>query len=132
SMMTFLHPWMLLLGLLIPAMLLLRRKRGAPAVRFGPAAFVAGLPRTWRTRLVSLPTALQVLGLALVVIALARPIQRAPLPLRKEGIDILLALDASSSMAARDLDPSRNRLDVAKDAAARFIAARKHDRLGLV
>ena len=123
---------MLLLGLLIPACSSCDGGAETPAVRFGPAAFVEGLPRTWRTRLVSLPTALQVLGLALVVVALARPIQRAPLPLRREGIDILLALDASSSMAARDLDPSRNRLDVAKDAAARFIAARKHDRLGLV
>jgi Ca-activated chloride channel family protein len=131
-MITFLHPWMLLLGLLIPIALLLRRRRGKPAVKFGPAAFVEGLPRTWRSRLASLPAVLQALGLALVVVALARPVQRAALPLRIEGIDILLALDTSSSMAARDLDPSRNRLDVAKDAAARFIAARPHDRLGLV
>ncbi|TAH34436.1 MAG: VWA domain-containing protein [Planctomycetota bacterium] len=129
---TLRDPWMLSCALLLPLALWLRRRRGAPAVRFAPAAFVQDLPRTWRVRMLPLPPALQVLGLLLVVLALARPVQRTPLPLRTEGIDILLCLDVSSSMAARDMDPLRARLDLAKAAAAQFIAGRPQDRVGLI
>jgi Ca-activated chloride channel family protein len=102
-------------------------------VPFAGAPFLAdGFPRTWRTRLVALPEVLTVLGLLLVVAALARPVRRDRLPLETEGIDILLCLDASSSMTASDMDRCRTRLDVAKAAAARFVAARPHDRIGLV
>jgi Ca-activated chloride channel homolog len=130
--MTFLDPWLLLLALLIPAAIWVRRRRGEPAVRFGPAPLLSGLPKSWRVRLLPLPGILAVLGLLLLVVALARPVHKAPLPLRTQGIDIVLCLDTSSSMAARDLDPARNRLAVAKDAAARFIAGRPQDRVGLV
>jgi Ca-activated chloride channel homolog len=127
-----LDPWLLLLALLVPAALWIRRRRGEPALRFAPAPLLEGLPKTWRTRLLPLPGILGVIASLLVVVALARPVHRAPLPLRTQGIDIMLCLDASSSMNARDLDPARNRLAVAKDAAARFLAGRPQDRVGLV
>ncbi len=128
-----LDPWLLSLALLVPLGLWVRRRRGAPAVRFGPG-FIAGpgLPRSWRTWILWLPRALQALGLLSVVLALARPVERVRLPQRNEGIDILLCLDTSSSMSANDLDPARTRLDVAKDAAARFVAGRSDDRIGLI
>ncbi len=128
-----LDPWLLLLALLVPAGLWVRRRRGAPALRFAPR-FIAdpGLPRSWRVRIRWLPRALQVLGLLSVVLALARPVERVRLPQETEGIDILLCLDTSSSMSANDLDPARTRLDVAKAAAARFIAGRSDDRIGLI
>jgi Ca-activated chloride channel family protein len=129
---SFLHPWMLLLGLLVPIAMLWRARRGAPAVRFAPAAFVEDLPKTWRIRLLPLPRVLEAAALLLAIVALARPVERAPLPQKSEGIDVMLLLDTSSSMAARDLDPSRTRLDVAKDAAAQFVGRRPHDRIGLV
>jgi len=90
------------------------------------------LPRSLRQRSRALPTVLAALGLLLVVLALSRPVARRPLPVEAEGIDILLCLDTSSSMAAQDLDPERSRLDVARSAAARFIAGRPHDRIGLI
>lgn len=47
-----------------------------------------------------------------------------------EGVDIVVALDISTSMLARDFKP--NRIDAAKDVAAQFIAGRTHDNIGLV
>jgi len=160
-----LDPWLLLLMLLVPVALWLRRLQGAPAVRFAPGAFLrrgAGLgtrtandstkgslatdagrrddgkefsrdlPRSWRVRLLPLPRVLQVAGLVLAVLALARPVYRTQLPLETEGIDILLCLDTSSSMTANDMDRRHTRLDVAKSAAARFVEGRPHDRIGLI
>ncbi len=128
---TLLDPALLWLAVSVPLVLLARRMSGAPAVRFAPAVFAAGLPRTARVRLLPLPRALQALGLCCAVLALARPVRRVPLPPEKEGIDILLCLDVSSSMAETDLDPRRTRLEVAREAAASFVAGRADDRLGL-
>lgn len=134
---TLANPWLLAIALLVPAALALRRRRGDASVLFAPAVFVragdgAEFPRTWRTRLVHLPRALQVAALLVAVVALARPVRRDPLPPTTEGIDILVCLDTSSSMTATDMDPQRTRLDVAKDAAARFVAGRRDDRIGLL
>lgn len=67
-----------------------------------------------------------------IVIALARPAERVELPGDARGIDILLCLDASSSMAARDMAPDKTRLELAKAAATRFVAGRENDAIGLV
>lgn len=129
----FLDPWMFALALLIPVILWWRSRRGNPAIHFAPGEFLqADLPRSWRMRALFLPGLLQVCGLLCVVIALARPVHRDRLPLQAEGIDILLCLDISSSMAARDLDPQQTRLEVAKTSAADFIAGRFDDRIGLI
>src|SRR6185436_11451109 len=105
------EPWMLLVLALVPPALWIRHRAGQPAIRFAPAAFVGGagtadaaLPRTWRVRLLPVPVVLQVLGLVFAAVALARPVERVPLPLRTEGIDVVLCLDVSSSMTAKDLD----------------------------
>jgi Ca-activated chloride channel family protein len=130
--MTLQDPWWLLLALLVPVALWRRWRRGGPAVLFAPGAFLTRLPGAWRVRLLPLPWLLLVAGLSLAVVALARPVQRVPLPHESEGIDIMLCLDTSSSMTANDMDPRRTRLDVARDAAARFIAGRPNDRIGLI
>lgn len=65
-------------------------------------------------------------------IALGRPVERVRIPRSEEGIDILLVIDVSSSMLAKDLDPQRTRLEVAKSAAEKFVDGRKNDRIGLV
>jgi len=132
---TLAEPAWLLLALLVPAAHLLRRHRGAPSILFAPAAFLgggAGLPRSWRVRLLPLPRLLMLAGLLLVVFALARPVRRVPQPLVRHGIDIMLCLDTSSSMRARDMDADDSRLVVAKQAAARFVAARPGDHIGIV
>ncbi len=128
-------PWWLLLWFVIPLGVWLRWRRGSPGVVFAPAPVLSGsgrLPRSWRMRLLPLPMAMQVIGLLLVVFALARPVRRVELPQRAEGIDIFLCIDVSSSMSARDLDPQRTRLDVAVEAASRFVDGRPQDRLGLI
>ncbi len=131
-MIVLLHPWMLLLALAVPGVLLLRRRRRLPAILFAPAPLLAGIRPSWRVRLLPLPAVLTAAGLLLAAGALARPVERVPLPLRTEGADILLCLDLSSSMTARDLDPDRTRLEVARDAAARFLRGRPGDRIGLL
>ncbi len=128
-------PGLLACALLLPLALWARLRRGRPAVAFAPSALFAGgfeLPRTWRVRLRALPWILVVSGLVSVVFALARPVEREPLAQRSEGIDILLCLDTSSSMASGDMDRRRTRLEVARDAATQFIAGRPNDRIGLI
>jgi Ca-activated chloride channel family protein len=127
--MILLHPWLLLLALLVP--LAAVRRRRLAAAPFPPAPLLPA-PRSWRVRLLPLPRALETLALLLAIVALARPASREMLPLRTEGIDILLCLDTSSSMTARDMDRQRTRLDVAKAAAAEFVRGRPDDRIGLV
>ena len=78
-----------------------------------------------------LPFALKLTALALIIVAIARP--RSSSALQKidtEGIDIVLAMDVSSSMLARDFKPDR--LSAAKDIAIEFIAQRPSDRMGIV
>ncbi|KAA3605488.1 MAG: VWA domain-containing protein [Planctomycetota bacterium] len=125
-------PWMLLLGVLLPLMLVLRRRRKAVVVRFSAASFTTALPHSGRQRFLWLPSLLQVLAFSAMVVALARPMQRMPLPLEAEGLDLFLCLDRSSSMAAKDMDPERSRLEVAKRAAGVFLRRRPHDRIGLI
>jgi len=73
----------------------------------------------------------RVLAIALLIIALARPQSTKNWKdVTTEGIDIVLALDISSSMLARDFDP--NRLEASKDIATDFISGRPNDRMGLV
>lgn len=114
------------------AVLALVARRRRPSLPFAPAPLAADLPRSFRARLAFAPRALHVLGLLLAILALARPAVRGPLPLEAEGIDVLILLDRSSSMAANDMDPERTRLEVAREAAAEFVAGRPDDRIGLV
>lgn len=78
-----------------------------------------------------IPFVLRMLTLALFIIALARPQSTDNWSNETtEGIDIVIALDISSSMLAEDFKP--NRLDAAKEDAIRFISGRPNDRIGLV
>lgn len=75
---------------------------------------------------------LRVFALGLMVLALARPQSgHKNEDISTEGVDIILALDISTSMKAQDFKP-RNRLTVAKNTIADFVKMRKHDRIGLV
>lgn len=125
-------PVFLWLALLVPAAFLWRRRGPRASAALPALGVVDALPATARTRLHSVPTLMHGAALLVVVLALARPVERVPVEADVPGIDIVLCLDTSSSMAARDLDPARSRLDVARVAAARFIAARPDDRIGLL
>ncbi len=124
--------WVLGLALLVPLAIWVRIRRGAPAIVFTPASLATDLPGSLRAAALPLPRLLQIGGVLLLVVALARPAVRTPLARRTQGIDILLCMDVSSSMTADDMDTRRSRLEVAKSAAARFVAQRRDDRIGLV
>ena len=73
----------------------------------------------------------RVIAISLIIVAIARP--QSTLSWKdeeSEGIDIVLALDISSSMLARDFSPDR--MEAAKDLAIQFISGRRNDRIGLV
>ena len=128
----FKHPWVLLLMPLIGLLAGLARSQASR--RLASAGMPAPLPllRTPRTRLFAiLPFWGRVLAMTLLVFALARPqkASRGEVP-PAEGIDIMLALDTSGSMAAEDFAPY-NRLEAAKKAASDFVKKRKYDRIGV-
>ena len=90
------------------------------------------MPPGLAVRLRHVPAALRVLGLALLIVALARPqTGRHEEEVLTEGIDIVLAVDISGSMRTEDFKP-KNRLVVAKDVVAQFVRARRNDLMGLV
>ena len=130
----FQAPWLLLLAPLplVLGFLAHRLEKLAPLVRFPGAAHARGLPSSFRTRSRHLPMWLAAVSLTLMAVGLARPqkgIGRDQLT--TEGVDIVVALDVSGSMAAQDFQPA-NRLAVAKSVVADFIKRRTRDRLGLV
>ena len=128
----FAHPWALLFLLLLPLYGLLRRGRRAPAVRFSRATLAAGAASRWTARLVRLPGWLRALAFSSLVVALAAPRTGASVvDIDAEGIAIVVVLDISSSMLAEDFAP-QNRLRVAKQKVADFVAGRRYDRIGLV
>ena len=131
--MTFLYPKVLYLLLLIPALLLwylLRGRKQHASLRIPSVAFL-GKERGWRTHLIHLPFILRNLALVALIIALALPPSHgAWSESSAEGIDIVMAMDVSSSMLAMDFEP--NRLEAAKKEAADFINTRENDNIGLV
>ncbi len=121
--------------LLLPALVLLyvvRRKSGANTPATLGFSTVGWLPARARDRTRLLLNALYALAIVLVTVALARPqkgLRESELSGR--GVDIVLALDVSTSMRAEDFQPD-NRLYVAKQVAQVFVGQRPHDRLALV
>ncbi len=78
-----------------------------------------------------LPALLRLAALSLIIVAMARPRSSSEMEkIDTEGIDIVLAMDVSTSMLARDFTPDR--LSAAKDIAIEFIAQRPSDRIGIV
>jgi Ca-activated chloride channel family protein len=130
----FQTPWLLLLTPLPLLLVLLSRRLESlqPALALPRASAARGLPRTLRARFRSLPLWFAAAALTLIIIALARPQKGLGRDqLTTEGVDIVVALDVSGSMAAQDFQPD-NRLAVAKSVVADFIRKRTRDRIGLV
>jgi Ca-activated chloride channel family protein len=130
------EPWVLAV-LAVPLLALWRRwraRRTAPAERieFSALRFLQGAPRTPRSRWPWLPGALRLLGVALLVTALARPQTPQHVEdIRIKARNLMIALDISSSMKAGDFQPG-NRLQVAKRVLADFVRRREGDLMGLV
>lgn len=129
----FEDPAVLLLVPVAIAALLARSRRRPPALRFAPAPLLEpDAPAGWRSRLRPLPRLAEGAALLLAVAAAARPVRAVEIPQPRRGIDLVLCIDLSSSMAARDMDARRSRLEVARAAAGRFAAERASDRLGVI
>ena len=131
--MRFANPYLLwLLVLLVPmiAYYVYRTLKGGAAIRISTIAGVRRAPRTWRYWLRHAPFVLRAVAFSLMIVALARPqgVEQQS-KTNAEGIDIMLAIDISGSMLARDFQPDR--LTAAKEVAGSFIADRQGDRIGL-
>ena len=129
--MQFLNPYILLVACVVPLLLiyyiLVGRRRATLIVSTtqGPA------PRTLRYFLRHVPIVLRLLAIVAMVIALARPVVvHHESETTTEGVDIVLAMDISGSMLARDFTPDR--LSAAKRLATEFVAERTGDRLSVV
>lgn len=122
-----------LLLLLIPMIgwYVWQQKKAGASIQFSSIMGFARIPKSWKYYLRHSVFALVILSLSMLIIALARPqSSNSWQNVTTEGIDIVIALDISSSMLAMDFQP--NRLEAAKDVAIQFISGRPNDRIGLV
>jgi len=124
--------YFILLILLIPYILwyFLYRKKSEPTMQMSDTFPYRYAPKSWRMRIINLPMVLRCIAFTLVVIVMARPQTHNSWDNKQvDGIDIMMAMDVSTSMLAEDLKP--NRLEAAKNVAAEFIADRPNDNIGL-
>lgn len=124
--------YLFLLLLIVPYLVwfLMFRRRAEPTMRLGDTRQFMHAPRSWRVTLMPLQPLLRILLFIIVVLILARPQTRNSWNNKTvEGIDIMLAMDVSTSMLAEDLKP--NRIEAAKRVAAEFIGGRPNDNIGL-
>ncbi|MCH9660772.1 MAG: VWA domain-containing protein [Bacteroidetes bacterium] len=130
----FVNPQFFWLLLLLPVLLLWylwKRKQQTASLSISSIkGFRTG--NNWLAKLKPILFLLRLLALAAIVVALARPrnVDESTRIKTTSGIDIVMAIDVSASMLARDLKP--NRLEALKKVAGRFINARPNDRIGLV
>jgi Ca-activated chloride channel family protein len=124
--------YLFLLLLIIPYLLwyVLYRKKTEPTLRMSDTFAFRYAPKSWKVRLMPLQLLLRILVFVLVVLILARPQTSNSWKSKTvEGIDIMLAMDVSTSMLAEDLKP--NRIEAAKNVASEFIVGRPNDNIGL-
>jgi Ca-activated chloride channel family protein len=128
---TFIHPenfiFLAMIPLLIGYSIINENKKYGAILSSG----ITKMPRSFKIRFRYLPFVLRIFSVICLVIALARPQHQTALTRSEgEGIDIILCMDVSGSMATEDIKPYRFR--VAKDVAIEFVKKRPVDRIGLV
>ncbi len=131
---TFAHPYWFIL-LLVPIAMILwyvyKRKKVVPTLMLSTLPVISTKKPTFKIIARHIVFGLQVVAMVLMIIAMARPQSSNNWQnVETEGIDIVISLDVSGSMLARDFKPDR--LDASKNIAAEFINNRKDDRIGLV
>ncbi|MDM8154543.1 VWA domain-containing protein [Bacteroides gallinaceum] len=124
--------YLFLLLLLIPYIVwyFMRRKKTEPTLQVSTTRMYMNARRSWKLYLLHAPFLLRIAAFVMIVLVLARPQttdnwQNTEI----EGIDIMMAVDVSTSMLAEDLKP--NRLEAAKQVASEFINGRPNDNIGL-
>lgn len=131
--MVFANPYFfILLVVLIPYIVwyILKGKKSQPTMRMPEAGKYKELPKSFRCYLIHVPFCLRVILFILVVCILARPQSKHSWSdTDVEGIDIMLAVDVSTSMLAQDFKP--NRVEALREIAQRFVEKRVNDNIGL-
>jgi Ca-activated chloride channel homolog len=130
----FANPQFLWLLLLVPVIIGLRiwkYRKSNPSVRISSTEPFSNLGKPFRWYLRELLFGMRVFVFILLVAVIARPQSANDWEqVNTEGIDIIMCMDASGSMQARDFDP--NRLEASKKLANQFISGRQGDRFGIV
>jgi Ca-activated chloride channel family protein len=136
---TFAHPYFLLLLLLLPLLAWLKGRRGQQsAFLYSSVQLVRPVANISQWSPGRILLALRWLALAAFIFGLARPqLTKSETSIRASGVDIVVALDLSGSMAAEDdgfklRGQQMNRVGIAKDVIQKFIAKRPNDRIGIV
>lgn len=128
------HPrllWLLLLLIPLVGWYVWKQRNIFPSLGISSAAPFKGLPTTWKAGLRHVVFALQMATIACVIVILARPqTSDSWRTSSTEGTDIVLAMDISTSMLARDFKPDR--FEAAKSVATKFVSGRQGDNMGLV
>lgn len=123
--------WMLLIIVPLVAWYIWKHRNANPSLGISSVAPVARLPLSWKTVAMHVYFGLQLVAIAALIVALARPQTHDHMRTsRVEGTDIVLALDISGSMSAKDFEPTR--FAAAKDVATKFVNSRPNDNMGLV
>ena len=135
--MTFAHPYLFLLLLLLPLLAWLKGKRGMPpAFVYSSVQLVRGMQNISRSRPGGFLPSLRWIILGLFIVALAQPrLSKSTTEVKASGIDIVAALDLSGSMISEDFVVAGervNRVNMAKSVLKDFIDKRPNDRIGLV
>lgn len=124
--------YLFLLLLLIPyiSWYIMKRRKSGATLQISDARVYATTPKTFRNYLLHVPFGLRIATLTLLILVLARPqTTNSWQNSEVEGIDIMMAIDVSTSMLAEDLKP--NRLEAAKEVATTFINGRPNDNIGI-
>lgn len=124
--------YLFLLLLAIPYILwyVMMRKRSEPTIRIADTFALQRMKRSWKVVLMPVQVVLRLLAFTFLVLAMARPqTSNSWEEETVEGINIMLAIDISSSMLSEDIEP--NRIEAAKKVAAEFISDRSNDNIGL-
>ncbi len=123
--------WLFIGWFLLIVWYLFRHRSLTPYVRVSSLESFQAAGTTLRTRMRHILFICRMMAMAAGIVLLARP-QKANQwqSIDTEGIDIMLTLDISGSMLARDFQPDR--LEAAKEVATQFIAGRENDRIGMV
>ena len=123
--------WGLLLVPVLSIWYVIRRNRRRPHATLSTLSALRNGPVDLLARLRHLPFAVAMLGMAFMLLSMARPQSKDSWQdVTHDGIDIVIAMDYSASMLAKDFKPDR--LDAARDVAMNFIDDRPNDRIGLV
>jgi len=129
---TFLNPEFFWLFLLLPvAMVWLFWKRKDSTATLKMSS-LSGFSTTWKTKLKPYLVVFRILALSSLIIAMARPrtVDISSQTKSTKGVDIVMAIDVSGSMLAKDLKP--NRMEALKKVASNFVEGRPNDRIGIV